>query len=60
MRGRTIIKEDGTVITEVLDREGSDCKEVYKLTEHIGKQISEEVTGPDCDSVHEGICTPTA
>jgi hypothetical protein len=53
MRGRTIIKKDGTVITEVLDREGQDCKEVHKLTERLGGQVSEEITGPDCDTVHE-------
>lgn len=53
MRGRTIIKKDGTVITEVLDREGQDCKEVHKLTERLGGQMSEEITGPDCDTVHE-------
>jgi len=55
MRGRTLIKEDGTVIVEVLDREGQDCREVYKLTERIGKQREEEVTGPDCDTIHEEI-----
>lgn len=55
MKGRTIIKKDGTVTTEVLDREGQDCKEVYKLTENIGKRISEETTGPDCNDVHEHI-----
>jgi len=59
MRGKTTIKKDGTIVTEVLDRENSDCKEVYKLTERIGRQVSEEVIGPDCDSVHEGINNPT-
>lgn len=53
MRGKTIIKKDGTIITEVLDREGTDCKEVYKITEHIGPTTSEETTGPDCDTAHE-------
>lgn len=53
MRGRTIIKKDGTVVVEVLDREGQDCKNVYKITEHIGRQISEEITGSDCDMAHE-------
>lgn len=53
MRGKTTIKKDGTVITEVLDREGSDCREVYKLTQHLGETIGEEVTGPDCDTVVE-------
>lgn len=53
MRGRTIIKRDGTLVTEVIDREGSDCKQVYRLTEHLGPQTGEEVTGPDCDTTHE-------
>jgi hypothetical protein len=53
MKGRTIIKKDGTVITEVLDRQGGDCKEVYKITERLGTQTGEEITGPDCDTVHE-------
>lgn len=53
MKGRTIIKTDGTSTTEVLDREGEDCKQVYKLTERLGSQTGEEVTGPDCEAVHE-------
>lgn len=53
MKGRTIIKRDGQIITEVIDRQGGDCKEVYKLTERLGTQTDEEVTGPDCDAVQE-------
>lgn len=53
MRGRTIIKKDGELVTEVLDREGTDCKEVVKLTERIGQQIGEQITGDDCDTTHE-------
>lgn len=53
MRGRTIIKKDGQVVTEVLDREGTDCKEVVRLTERIGQQVNEVITGPDCDTTHE-------
>jgi len=56
MKGKTTIKKDGTIITEVLDREGQDCKEVYKVTEGLGKQVGEETTGPDCDTVHETTC----
>jgi hypothetical protein len=55
MKGRTIIKKDGTIITEVLEREGQDCKEVVKLTERFGTKTSEEVTGPDCDTVRETV-----
>ena len=53
MKGKTTIKPDGTVITEVLDREDHRCREVLKLTERIGQQIGEEITGPDCDTNHE-------
>lgn len=53
MKGRTIIKKNGEIVTEVLDREGQDCKEVYKLTEHLGSRTGEEVTGPDCDTAIE-------
>jgi hypothetical protein len=53
MKGRTIIRADGSVQTEVLEREGQDCKIVQKLTDAIGTQVSEEITGPDCDEVHE-------
>jgi len=53
MKGKTTIKPDGTVVTEVLEREGQDCKEVMKLTERIGQQIGEEITGPDCDTNNE-------
>ncbi len=53
MKARTIIRKDGTIETEVLDREGQDCKDVYKLTQHMGSQYHEEITGPDCDTAHE-------
>jgi len=53
MRGKTIIKKDGKVVTEVIDREGQDCKDVHRLTENVGKTVGEEITGPDCDEVHE-------
>jgi len=53
MKGKTIIKKDGQVITEVLDREGQDCKAVHKLTEGLGRMEGEEITGPDTDDVHE-------
>lgn len=53
MKGRTIIKRDGTIINEVIDREGGDCKEILKITERLGTQTGEEITGPDCDTVQE-------
>lgn len=56
MKGMTIIKKDGRVIQEVVDREGEDCKTIHRVIASIGKTVSEEVTGPDCDEVHETNC----
>lgn len=53
MKLKFTIGKDGSVVTEVLDREGSDCKQVYKLTERLGQTTGEEVTGPDCDTAIE-------
>ena len=53
MRGKFIIKKDGTIVTQVIDREGSDCREVYRITERLGEMVDEQVTGPDCDSAIE-------
>jgi hypothetical protein len=48
------IKKDGTVITEVVDRGQHLCDAVYKVTNSIGKQMSDESL-PDNrpDTVHE-------
>jgi hypothetical protein len=53
MQLKFTIRKDGTFATEVLDREGQDCREVTRLTDQLGQKLSEEVTGPDCDTVHE-------
>ena len=53
MKLKFTIQKDGTVATEVLDREGSDCKDVYKMTERLGDTTGEEITGPDCDTAIE-------
>jgi hypothetical protein len=46
----TILKaKPGTVITEVIDRQEHLCSSVYTVTGNIGKQISDEETGPECD-----------
>lgn len=47
------IKPDGKVITEVLDRGQHLCSEIYKVTNAIGKQESDDETGPDCEPVLE-------
>jgi hypothetical protein len=53
MKGKTTIKKDGKVITEVLDRGTHLCSEVYKVTNAVGKQLSDEEIGPECDTQHE-------
>ena len=53
MKFKVTIKKDGTVVTEVLDRGSHLCSEVYKVTNAVGKQLSDEEIGPECDSVHE-------
>jgi hypothetical protein len=50
---QAVIRKDGKVITEVLDRtEGSLCSQVYKVTNRLGKQVSDEHIGPECDTVN--------
>jgi len=53
MKFKVLIKKDGTVVTEVLDRGSHLCSEVYRVTNAVGKQLSDEEIGPECDSVHE-------
>lgn len=53
MRVKATIKQDGRVITEVLDRGTHLCSEVYKVTNSVGRQLSDEETGPDGDRVEE-------
>jgi hypothetical protein len=53
MRFQATIRKDGTVVTEVLDRGAHLCTEVYRVTNAVGKQLSDEETGPDCEPVVE-------
>ena len=54
MKCKTTITKDGKVITEVLDRGQHLCSDVYKVTNAIGKQLSDEEL-PDCQPVHETV-----
>lgn len=47
------IKKDGTVVTEVVDRQDSICSNIKKVTNAVGKELSDEHIGPECDKVHE-------
>ncbi len=55
MKFTATIKHDGTVVTEVLDRGNHLCSEVYRVTEAVGKQLSDENIGPECDTVSEVV-----
>lgn len=54
MKWECIINEDGTVETNVLERQsGTQCGKVKQFTDGIGMELSDEATGPECDDVHE-------
>ncbi len=53
MKMEVYIMPDGKVITQVTDRGQHLCSEVYKVTNAVGRQISDEEIGPECDTVHE-------
>lgn len=43
-------KAAGTVVTEVIDRQQHLCSTVYNVTNAVGRQLSDEEIGPECDS----------
>ncbi len=49
MRIKAVIDKEGKVVTEVLERGQHLCTEVYKVTNAVGRQISDEEIGPECD-----------
>jgi hypothetical protein len=53
MKVKFIIKKSGEVVTEVVDRGEHLCSNVYKVTNSLGKQLSDENIGPECDRVEE-------
>ena len=53
MKFKAVIKKNGEVVTEVIDRGSHLCSEIYKVTNSVGKQLSDEEIGPECDTVHE-------
>lgn len=53
MKFEVRIKKDGTVITTVQDRGQHLCSAVYKVTNSVGRQLSDEEIGPECDTVNE-------
>lgn len=50
---KVIIKPDGTRTHEVIERaQGEQCTRISEL--NTEGMVSEEITGPDCDSAQEG------
>jgi hypothetical protein len=47
------IKQNGTIETEVIDREGTECSRLRQFIGGVGEIISDEETGPECDEVRE-------
>lgn len=45
----------GKVVTEVLDRQEHLCSKVYQVTNAVGKQLSDEEIGPECDTQIETV-----
>lgn len=46
------IDKTGKVVTEVVDRGEHLCSSIYKVTNAVGTQLSDEHIGPECE-VHE-------
>ena len=54
LKFKAVIDKKGKIVTEVLDRtEGSLCTEVYKVTNSVGRQVSDEHLDDGADTVHE-------
>ena len=45
----------GQVVTEVIDRQQHLCSSVYQITNAVGKQLSDEEIGPECDTQVETV-----
>lgn len=53
MEFEVTIKADGKIVTEVIDRGQHLCEDIYKVTNRLGQQLSDEEL-PDCaPTVHE-------
>ncbi len=50
-----IIKaEDGKVVQQIIERGGIECSRIKQFgAEGIGRELSDESTGPESDDVHE-------
>ncbi len=54
MKFSITINKDGTSQTEVLERqEGEQCVQVRQIAGALGDVLTDEVIGPECDTVYE-------
>lgn len=53
MRFQITIKKNGEKVTEVLERGQENCASIKQLTNALGQEVSDEITGPECDKVEE-------
>ena len=53
MRYKTVIDREGKIVTEVLDRGSHLCSKIYQVTNALGRQVSDEEIGPECDTTTE-------
>lgn len=53
MKFKATIDKEGRVVTEVLDRGSHLCSSIYKVTNSVGAQLSDDEIGPECDTVQE-------
>ncbi len=53
MKFKAVIDKNGKIVTEVLDRGEHLCSSIYKVTNAVGRQESDEQSGPEGDTVHE-------
>ena len=52
------IGKGGKIVTEILDAIAKErgqhlCSEVYKVTNAVGRQLSDDTIGPECETVSE-------
>jgi hypothetical protein len=50
MKIKATIKKDGTVVNQVVDRQEHLCSKVYQVTRRLGKQLSDDEIGPECEN----------
>ncbi len=49
MEYEVIVRKNGEIVVQVLDRKEHLCSSIYQLTALLGKTVSDEEIGPECD-----------